>query len=236
MGALGGIWGTRCCDTGRSPEDGADHLASAAAGAPGVEVPRVALAFLVLDDEAEDGVLGAPGGGGAGGASGCSLYFSEGETVTGAAGGGGGAGGCGGYSGTKGFPGGISIAVFLSGSPGFAVRDCLFASAPGGHGGDGGAGGRGSRGGRGGWGGISVGTSQYWPYELGQNGGDGGPGQDGGDGGPGAGGSSYGVFCHESTIAFEGDNQITAGSAGQAGLGGNDGESQPLADDGSCGW
>jgi hypothetical protein len=164
---------------------------------------------------------GAPGkigqgGGGGGGAKGgmleCSLLTGNG----GASGGSGGAGGCGGAGGKGGKGGGASIAL-VSYKASLTLAEVTLKTGNGGNGGAGGDLQKGGGGGLGGSGGLDLGIAGVKP---GCKGGDGGNGGDGGPGGGGRGGHAIGL-AYAGPAPTIGMEQITVGTPGMGGPGGN---------------
>ncbi|MBS2020263.1 MAG: DUF1565 domain-containing protein [Deltaproteobacteria bacterium] len=190
--------------------DSTDCLAGGAGtnggnGAPGdAAVGIVALGTLTRDGwNPAAGTAGKPGsraqGGGGGGARG-------------GAGGGGGAGGCGGTGGEPGSGGGASVAVVALSTPVTANASKLRSGTAGN--GGGGAGGQPGQPPGGGGGGGSG------PTFDGCSGGSGGTGGPGGAGGGGAGGVSAAIL-YKGPTPVTSDSQLTKGTAGTRGLGGD---------------
>ncbi|XXT16362.1 PGRS family protein [Sorangium sp. So ce429] len=167
------------------------------------------------------GTAGKPGqgGGGGGGAKGVT-NCGGGQPGAGASGGSGGAGGCGGKPGQGGGAGGASIAL-VSVDATVTLTDCRVQARQGGNGGRGGDLQPGGSGGNGGTGGTGVSGSQDAC-----NGGKGGKGGNGGPGGGGLGGSSFAIAFRGTPVAQVGSVELTPGTSGEGGPGGNDNVAQ----------
>jgi hypothetical protein len=169
-----------------------------------------------------DGQLGkiGQGGGGGGGAKGDStamgMLCGSAKPVGGASGGSGGAGGCGGVGGKGGKGGGASLAL-VSLQASLTLSEVTLKT---GSGGKGGAGGKSQAGGTGGLGGTGGSNLSISGLKAGCDGGKGGPGGDGGSGGGGRGGHAIGL-AYTGMAPTIGMEQITLGTAGKGGFGGN---------------
>ncbi|WP_437765502.1 PGRS family protein [Sorangium sp. So ce281] len=169
-----------------------------------------------------EGTAGKPGqgGGGGGGAKGLA-NCSGGQPGAGASGGSGGAGGCGGKPGQGAGAGGASIAL-VSVDATVTLADCRLQA---GHGGNGGRGGDLQPGGSGGDGGIG-GTGVSGGSQDACDGGKGGKGGNGGPGGGGLGGPSFAIAFRGTPVAQVGTVELTQGTPGEGGRGGNDNVAQ----------
>jgi hypothetical protein len=161
---------------------------------------------------------GSAGGTGTRGAGGGGGGMGQNTCIPGS---GGGAGGRPGVGGEGGKGGGGSIGVFAgAGAHVLVIDGSVIHTADGGKGGNGGFGQPGGAGGQGGDPGIDFYDNGQWP---GTAGGYGGKGGDGGRGGGAAGGASIGVLAIDARAVVAPDTQITLGSGGAFGMGGNSG-------------
>jgi hypothetical protein len=194
------------------------------AGMPGASASMSSLGTLTASGftpvgggEGKSGKIGqGGGGGGGGGAKGGTLECSGRPGTGGASGGAGGAGGCGGAGGKGGKGGGASIAL-VSLKAGLTLTDVTLKTGTGGMGGTGGNSQAGGAGGLGGTGGSNLSSPDL---NAGCKGGDGGNGGNGGPGGGGRGGHSIGLAYSGTAPTFD-PKQVTVGTAGAGGPGGN---------------
>jgi hypothetical protein len=207
-----GVWSCVATGTGQGGADGTPGTAGP--GASGLGTLSSSAGYVGVSGSPGTSGKAGQGGGGGGGAKGLS-NCGGGMPGAGASGGSGGAGGCGGKPGQGGGAGGASIAL-ASVNATVTLTDCRLTAGEGGKGGVGGqpqSGGAGGRGGAGGTGGLAQDAC---------DGGKGGKGGGGGPGGGGLGGPSFALAFQGTPVVKDAKTQLTPGTAGEGGPGGND--------------
>jgi hypothetical protein len=219
-----GAWSCAADGAGQGGEAGQSGTPGAGASMSDLGTLTATGFTSVAGGDGTPGKIGQ-GGGGGGGAKGGTIACTGNPGVGGASGGSGGAGGCGGAAGKGGQGGGASIAL-VSLQANLTLEDVTLKVGNGGKGGAGGDLQIGGDPGAGGAGGAKAGT-----LNAGCKGGDGGPGGNGGSGGGGRGGHAIGLAYSGTAPAID-MAQITLGTAGQGGPGGNNNLSSNQGADG----